>query len=143
MKTLSIPELFSKTSGVPWFKSGQKGRAIDLVEKIEDAQVAKQSDDKARKMSKSRMLWDEKRRARAMKAAQNFFGFFHVPIELLKAPTKEMAVRDFHKMHSRYLADQMYFDGVQYPIKPAVVCIYEVCFAHKHHRCHVGGPKRH
>lgn len=123
---MNLPGLFSKTTGISFFQQTKKTAEESVTEVIETAKIAKEEDDKAKKLSKSRIAFESMREKKAAEAALLYFGMYDVPIHLLKAPLAKMAVRDFHRAHAKFVAREMFRLGTNFPIKPSIVICFEV-----------------
>ena len=68
----------------------------------------------------------EKRMEATSELAKYYVGDVAIPVEMLYPPTQETAYRGYSEDHAKFCAANMQTSGVAYPLKPAVVCVFEV-----------------
>ena len=71
-------------------------------------------------------LVKQKQEKRESELAKYYVGDVAIPVEMLYPPTQETAYRGYSEDHAKFCAANMQTSGMAYPLKPAVVCVFEV-----------------
>ena len=97
------------------------------MEKRKDAVKAEMAKSRKRKESGGVAKEFQDYRVRMSARCEKFYvGDFQIPTAVMKRPPHTAAARSYNEQHTCALAEEMWTCGIQFPIKPCVICCFNV-----------------